>query len=139
MNNNEHLLTIVEPTIGGDATIELARRAVARGGTASVLMVITDRVERDIRAFAASEELGYGEAEEQAIIQLRELCLEQIGETVPIRMHFGSLGSDVVKYITGDTTTIAIPARLANNGLVERIVSYSGRPVIVAPSLAAVA
>ena len=139
MNNNEHLLTIVEPTTGGDATIELARRAVARGGSASVLMVITDRVQRDIRAFAASEELGYGEAEEQAILALRELCIEQIGDTVPITMHFGALGSDIVKYISGDTTGVALPARLANNGMVERIVSYSGRPVIVAPSLAAVA
>ena len=139
MNNNEHLLTIVEPTTGGDATIELARRAVARGDTASVLMVITDRVQRDIRAFAASEELGYGEAEEQAILQLRELCIEQIGDTVPIKMHFGSLGNDVVKYITDAATTVAIPARLASNGMVDRIVSYSGRPVIVAPSLAAIA
>lgn len=139
MINNEHLLTIVEPTTGGDATIELARSAVARGGTASVLMVITDRVQRDIRAFAASEELGYGEAEEQAILQLRGLCIEQIGDNVPIKMHFGALGSDVVKYISEDMTAVALPARLANNGMVERIVSYSGRPVIVAPSLVAVA
>ena len=44
MTKPEHLLTIVEPTHGGDTTLDLAHEAVARGGTATVLMVITERV-----------------------------------------------------------------------------------------------
>lgn len=44
MGNREHMLTIVEPTIGGHATLDLAHETVERGGTASVVMVITGRV-----------------------------------------------------------------------------------------------
>ncbi len=40
MSKNEHVLTIVEPTIGGDTTLDIARDIVARGGTTSVLMVV---------------------------------------------------------------------------------------------------
>ncbi len=140
MSKNEHLFTIVEPTIGGDTTLDIARETVARGGTASVLMVITDRVQRDIRAFAESEELALGEAEAQALDQLRTTCSNRIGGSPRLETHFGAIGSEVVKYLTADTTAIAIPAPLATSRLVERIVAYSGRPVIVAPSrVAAVA
>ena len=47
--------------------------------------------------------------------------------------RYGPVGSDVVRYVTADTTAIAIPACLVTDKLVERIATYSGRPVIVAP------
>ena len=137
--SHEHILAIVEPTIGGDATLDLAHETLTRGGTASVVMVITDRVQRDISAFAASEELDRGDAEARALEQLRAHCLDRIGGEARLETHYGSIGSDVVRYITADTTAIAIPARLASDKLIERIVAYSGRPVIVAPSLVAAA
>ena len=139
MSKNEHLLTIVEPTFGGDATLDFAHETVARGGTASVLMVITDRVQRDIRAFAESEALDQSEAETQALDQLRTRCNDRIGGAPRFDTHFGSIGSEVVKYVTADTTAIAIPARLVTDRLIERIVAYSGKPVIVAPSRVAAA
>lgn len=134
MSNHEHLLTIVEPTTGGDATLELAHETVARGGSASVVMVITDRVQRDIQAYAESEDLGRAEAEAMALEQLRAFCSDRVGGSPTLATHYGSLGSNVVKYVTSDTTAIAIPERLVSNKLVERIVTYSGRPVIVAPT-----
>lgn len=137
MSTREHLLTIVEPTRGGDATLALAHETVARGGAASVVIVMTDRVQRDIRAYAASAELGAREVEAEALDQVRTQCRTRIGGSTRLATHYGSLGSDVVRYVTSDTTAIALPERLAADGLVERIVAYSGRPVIVAPSRSA--
>lgn len=133
MTNREHLLAIVEPTTGGDATLELARETVARGGRATVLMVVTDRVQRDLRAYANSAELGKGEAEAIALDRMRARCRDHVGGSVGLDTHYGPLGSDLVKYVSADTTSIAIPAHLVSDRLVERVAVYSGRPVIVAP------
>ncbi len=133
MSHPEHLLTIVEPSPGGDTTLDLARDTVARGGTATVLMVITDRVKRDIRNFAESEGLAIGEAEAIALEQLQTQCQDRIGDVPWLVTKYGAIGSDVVQYVTADTTAVAIPARLVTDKLVERIATYSGRPVIVAP------
>lgn len=133
----EHMLTIVEPAPGGDGTLGLAHETVARGGKASVVMVVTDRVLRDIRAFAESEDLGQGEAEALALDQLRAHCSDRIGGSPKLDTYYGTLGSDVVKYVSADTTAIAIPERLVADKLVQRLAVYSGRPVIVTPGRAA--
>ncbi len=133
MTKQEHLLTIVEPVPGGDTTLDLAQETVARGGRATVLVVVTDRVERNIKAYAESQGLGVGEAEAISLKRLRSECRDRIGDVPWLVAHYGSVGSDVVKYITADTTAVAIPARLVNDRLVERIASYSGRPVTVVP------
>lgn len=134
MSKHEHLLTIVEPTPGGDTTLDLANETVARGGTASVVMVVTDRVVRDIRAYATAEGLGVGEAEAIALDQLRSQCNDRIGGTRCLMTHTGPLGNDVVKYVTASTTAIAIPGRLVTDKLVERLATKTGLPVIVAPN-----
>lgn len=139
MSNHEHILTFVEPTTGGDATLELAHETVARGGSASVVMVITDRVRRDIQAYAASEDLGIGEAESIAVDQLRAQCADRVGGSPALATHYGPLGSDLVRYVTSETTSIAIPERLVADKLVQRIVTYTGRPVVVAPGQRAMA
>ncbi len=139
MSTREHLLTIVEPTTGGDGTLGIARETVARGGRATVVMVITDRVQRDIREFADSEDIGRYEAESLALDQLRTHCSERIGGPAHVEIRFGPIGSDVVNHVTADTTAIAVPASLVDNRLAERLAEYSGRPVIVTPSQLAVA
>lgn len=139
MSTREHLLTIVEPAPGGDATLRLARDTVARGGTASIVMVITDRVRRDIRAFAEAEDLDYGAAEAQALDQLRNDCVARVGPIADVVMVFGTIRSDVVRYVTSETTAIALPTSLIADRMVERLTTYTGRPVIVTPSHAAAA
>lgn len=134
MPTNEHLLTIIEPAPGGDSALELARQTIARGGCASVVMIITPRVQRDIQAFAASEDLWKGDAEALALDQFREQCREATGGDPAIAVHYGALGSEVVQYVTSDTTAIAVPATLVSDKLVERLTAYSGRPVVVAPA-----
>lgn len=100
-------------------------------------MVVTDRVQRGLLAHIQTDESGRGEAETEALDQIRSQYSARIGGSPTLATHFGALGSDVVKYVTADTTAIAIPERLVIDKLIQRIAVYSGLPVIVAPSRAA--
>ena len=133
----DHLLTIVEPTPGGDTTLDLAQETAARGGDVSVVVVISDRVQRDIRDYAASEELDHADAEMLAVDQLLSQCRTRIGGMPDVRTHFGPVRTDVVKYVKPETTAIAVPERLADGNLARLLTVYTGLPVIVAPSRAA--
>lgn len=133
MPQKQHLLAIVEPTPGGDTTLDLAHDTVAQGGSASVVMVVTDRIKRDIRAFADAEGLDRGEAEALALDQLRSHYSARIGGEPDFVTHYGPVDRDVVKHVTADTTAIAIPTQLANGKLVDRLATNSGRPVTVTP------
>lgn len=137
MNNTEHMLTIIEPTGGGDATVDIARDVVSRGGRASLLLVITDRVAREIGAFADSEDLNVLEAEGTALRRLSDRFSEAIGGVDRTTTHFGALGTELVTHIAPDVTSVAIPEGLLSSRLVERVVAYSGRPVVVAPARSA--
>jgi hypothetical protein len=139
MSNKEHMLAIVEPRTGGEITIDIAKETRSRGGNVTVLIVISESVQRDIRLFAAPAELSNDEAQTQLLERFRRRCIERLGGDPQINTHFGPLGSKVVKYVTADTTTIALPALLATDGLVDRIVAYSGRPAMIVPSRLAVA
>lgn len=133
MTKKEHLLTIIEPIPGGDTTLDLAHETVARGGTVTVVVFLTDRVERDIRHYAETAGISVREAEAITVRRLRTQCQDRIGDVQLDSTRRGSVSSDVVQYITADTTAVAIPASLVSDKLVERIATYSGRPVIVAP------
>lgn len=131
----EHVLTIVEPTAHGDSTLDLAHDVVARGGRASVVMVITDRVDADIDGYAESENLSRTEAETQAFEQLAGYCANRIGGEVPtIVERFGWLGVDIRRHITDDVTSVAIPAGLLGKRDLARIERRLGRPVVVTPA-----
>lgn len=137
MANSEHVLTIVEPTTGGDATLDLAHQTVDRGGSARVVMVITDRVRRDIRDYAESEDLDRGVAEAQALEQLRQLCAARVGGSPPVATHFGDLRTLLADHLTADTTAIAVPERLADGRWIRRTAATTGIPVTVTPNRAA--
>ena len=134
----EHVLTLVEPTGGGDRTLDIAHDVVARGGRASVVMLITDRVDADIRAYADSENLSRGEAEAAAIDQLTDYCSGRVGSDVPtIVERFGRLGTDIRRHITEDITSVAVPEGLLDARGINRLARRTGRPVTVTPSSAA--
>lgn len=135
---SEHVLTIVEPTGRGDATLDVAHDVVARGGRASVVMLITDRVDNDIREYADSENLSRSEAEATAIDRLAEYCSERVGGDVPtIVERFGWLGVDIRRHITEDVTSVALPEGLLNARGVNKLARRIGRPVTVTPRRAA--
>ena len=141
MANREHLLTIVEPSPGGDSTLDLAHETVERGGTASVVMVITDRVQRDIRDFAQSENLHHKDAETLALDHYRASCTERVGGSPNVQVHFGDLvtgvHNHVRNYLSSETTGIAVPKRLASMRRVRRVAARAGIPIFVTPNQAA--
>lgn len=137
MPKREHLLTLVEPTTGGDNTLDVAKETAARGGDVSVVMVITDRVRRDICDYAKSEDLDHADAEELALGQLQSQCSSRVGGSPRVMTHFGPVRSNVVRYVTPETTAIAVPERLAAGNLAQLLTVYTGLPVIVTPSRAA--
>lgn len=134
MTPREHLLTIVEPTIGGDATLDLAEDTVARGGTAKVVMIITDRVQRDIRDFAAAEDLAWNDAQSQALDRLRSFYAARTGAISVFVTAAGQLDEQLRGHVTPDTTAIAIQEQLLANFSVQAFTKATGIPVIVAPS-----
>jgi hypothetical protein len=137
--STEHLLAVVEPIADGDAPLDFARDVVARGGRASVLMLITDRVRADIRDYAEVIDLpDYAEAEARAIERLTAICGERIGVEVPTAVaRFGWLGVDFRRYISEEITSVAVPEAIVGRRGVDRMLGRLGRPVVVTPQLAA--
>lgn len=136
MTKHEHILTIVEPTTGGHSTLDVAHETVERGGTARVVLVITDRVRRDIQDFAESENLDLGEAEALALDQLRDFCARRLGGST-VATHFGDVESGLRHHLTPETTAIAVPDRLARSRRMRRLAATSGLRVTITPSRAA--
>ena len=108
MAKREHLLTLVEPTKGGDATLDLAHNTVERGGDATVVMVITDRVRRDISDYAASENLDRADAEGRALTQLDSYCRTRVGGSTNVETRYSGARTDVAKLVTPEITAIAM-------------------------------
>ena len=133
MTTREHLLTVVEPTTGGDTTLELAHDVVERGGTASLVLMVTKRVRQDIAAFAAGADLEIGEAEAIALDRLSLDCEQRVGASQSTTFVHSSTNSDLRSFLTPDTTAIALPAHLASRRTVRRLGSATGLPVVVAP------
>lgn len=130
----EHLLAVVEPTPDGDTTLDLAHDVAERGGAVSLVLVITPRVRQDIAAFAAGADLTLGEAEAIALDQFTLACEQQIGVSASTTIvHSSSDGRDVRRFLSPDTTAIAIPEQLTNGRSVRRITDQTGIPVVVTP------
>ncbi len=134
----EHLLAIVEPTTGGDATLDLAHDVVERGGAVSLVLMVTKRVLQDIAEFADGADLEIGEAEAIALDRLSAAYEQRVGATESTRLAYAASGDgDLRRYLTPETTAIAIPAHLASRRAVRRLGSATGLPIVVAPLRAA--
>ncbi len=136
MSTLEHLLTVVEPTTGGDGALAIADDTVATGGTARVVIVITDQVQRDIRNFADSEDLGWDEAETEALSQFRAFYTDRTGATPLVLNQMGKLDHQLRNQVTPDVTAIALPERLLSHFSVQDFTNSTGIPVIVTPTRA---
>lgn len=139
MTKREHLLTLVEPTTGGDATLDLAHSTVERGGDATVVMVITDRVQRDIDAYAASENLDRPDAEGRALTQLDNYCRSRVGGSTNVETRYSGPRTDVAELVTPEITAIAVPEGLMDQRAIGKLVKRTGLPVVVAPAATAAA
>lgn len=132
----EHLLAVVEPLEGEDATLALARDVIARGGRATVLMMMTDRIRRDIEDYADCESISLGEAEARIVDHLAADVERRSGGATAHAVFGGRRGTiDVRGYLTADTTVIAVPERLSRSA--RRLVSRAKVPVVLTPRQAA--
>ncbi len=136
MAKREHLLTLVEPTKGGDATLELAHETVERGGEATVVMVITNRVRRDIDAYATSENLDRADAEGRALNQLDNYCRNRVGGSANVETRYSGPRTDVAEFVTPEITAIAVPDGLIGQRAIGKLVKRTGLPVVVTPARA---
>ncbi len=140
MNTQEHIVAVVEPTLDGEATLEIARKAVDGGGRATVVVLVSRGTMSDIRDFAESESLTVPDASEIYFDRLAETYSDRIGsrERVAIVTESAYSGRKVFEKAVGvEPTTIAMPQRLANRRGWRPSVASSDVPVLIAPAPAA--
>ena len=135
--NHGHLLAIVEPTNLDREPLDYAHDHVAGGGTATVLLVLTDETRNGFRQFADSEDLDIGTAEAIAIDRLTDLYRSRVGgdDTETIVTSAEHSARDLLG-VAADTrsTSIVITQQLAGRAGLRRLVSDSHVPVLVVPA-----
>lgn len=140
MTTNEHIVAVVEPTEDGEATLKIAHEVVDRGGKATVLIVLTNGTMNDVRAFAAAENIGFGDALEIFRERLAETYAARVGVDVTSTIIAERLpqGRTVFDAATdASATIIALPQKLARSRGWRGPVGRSRVPVVIAPPAAA--
>ena len=62
MNNQEHIVAVVDPTVAQDSKLELAQQVVDRGGRATVMVLASRDAMAGVTAFADAEDLTVPDA-----------------------------------------------------------------------------
>jgi hypothetical protein len=140
MHTREHLIALVEPTLEGETPLALATDLVARGGKATVMLVVTDRARDEFRRFADSENLGHGQAETIAVDRLTASYKSRVGgdDTDMIVADSTTSSNDLLGAATASgASSIVIPQHLATRPELHELVSESPVPVLIAPKRAA--
>ncbi len=140
MNTQEHIVAVVEPTLDGEATIEIARKAVDGGARATVVVLVSRGTMGNIENFAESESLTVPDAGEIYLERLAEIYSDRIGgrDRVNVVTESASSGRSVFeKAARLDPTTIVMPQRLAGRRGWRPAVAASDVPVLIAPAPAA--
>jgi hypothetical protein len=139
MTSNEHILAIVDAAEGGEATLDIARDVVSRGGRATVLVLSDPVLTGHLRAFAASENLDVnvaGAIYNDRLIRGYTTRVGGPGTTVTIDEH--DSGLRVLSGAAGaGATAVAIPQRLLGDRRWRTAVRRSPLPVVVTPPRAA--
>ena len=136
----EHIVAVVEPTIAGESTLDVAHDTVSRGGRASVVVLLTKETIGNIRKFAEVEELTFPDA--------REIFLERLTDAYAARVGIGEssvvtldtdtyTGRSVIENAQKHATTIAIAQKVANLRGWRAPISRSRVPILISPTRAA--
>jgi len=137
MKPQEHIVAIVEPNRDGEATIDIARDVVDRGGRATVVMLLTHKTMSDISDFAASENLTVPDASEIYLDRLAETYAARIGSPDTSAVMTGNPSSGRTVFETAErirSTTVAMPQRIAKRRGWRSSVARSQVPVLIAPT-----
>jgi len=140
MKTQEHIVAVVEPTRDGEATLDIAREVVMRGGRATVVVLVTRQTMSDIRDFAEAENLTFPDAREIFIERLAAMYSSRVGgpDTSAIVAQGDYSGRTVFTSATSArSTTIAMPQGLAKRRGWRVSVARSQVPVLIAPPTAA--
>ncbi len=137
--NTEHIVALVEPTVDGESTLELAKQAVDRGGRATVVVLLTRATNDDIRNFAEAEDLTIPDAREIFIERLTDGYSAQLGEGDAAVVALSSYsGRSLMKSAqSAHATTIAMPQSMSKRFGWRSPIARSAVPVVISPPRAA--
>jgi hypothetical protein len=139
MKSQEHTIAVVEPAIDGDSTLEYARQAVERGGSASVIVLLGKESVAGIAAFSEAEDLTFADGREIYIDRLARSYNEMLSGSE--QLTFVADGPEVDRLVfdrasSEDATTVVVPQRLVNRRRWKASVARSQVPVLIAPQAA---
>jgi hypothetical protein len=137
MQHSEHLLAVLEPNETGEASLEIATDHVARGGKATLLIVLNQQVREDFRRFADAENRHVYNGEAVALDRLVNTYTSRVGgeDTEAIVTDSTNSARDLL-HVAAESraTSIVIPQRLAARRGLRRLVTNSTVPVLIAPA-----
>ena len=137
MQLRQHLLAVVEPNEADDASLDMAADLVARGGKATVLMLLNQQARDDFRRFADSEDLLAHVGEAMALERLTNGYTSRIGgEDTEVLVAIWTSPVRELLEVAAElrATSIVIPQRLAARRSLRRLVSDTTLPVLIAPA-----
>ena len=137
MNNRDHLLAVVEPNLDGEVSLDVATDHVARGGTATVLVLVDDQARDDFRRFADSEDLHPHDGEAIALDRLVESYTARVGGDAADAIVADSAGSArelLDAAARTQATSMVIPQHVVARRKVRRLLADADVPVLVAPA-----
>ncbi|MGA9278999.1 hypothetical protein, partial [Ilumatobacter sp.] len=132
----EHLLTFVVPNKAGETPLDYAAASVARGGRATLVVLLDKQTRQDFRRFADAEDLDRPAGEAIARDRLIDLYSARVGgadtETV---LTDGIDSRDLARTAeAAHATGIVIPQSLAARSDLRTFVSGAQVPVLIAPA-----
>lgn len=136
MNNQEHIVAVVESARDGDTTLDLAQEVVNRGGRATVVVLVGARTGHDIKNFAEAENLTFPDAREIYYDRLAGVYSSRVGgvnTSAIVADGDYSSRSVFARAQKAGPTTIAMPHDLANRLGWRGAVARSKVPVLIAP------
>ncbi len=140
MNPQEHVVAVVEPTLDGETTINLARQVLDRGGRATVVVLLTRETLNEIAGFAEAEHMTFPDAREVYRERLAESYSDVFGGETTNTIFTENLRANRLVFdiaATDGATSVAMPQRLVAKRGWKTSVVRSQIPVLIAPPAAA--
>jgi hypothetical protein len=134
----EHVVAVLEKPTGEEASLRIARDSVLRGGSATVVVLMTSQLRRTIREMARQQQISTVEAEQFYLDRVREAIRNSVGGEVVIVIRRSTRVQHVLATaFEARATALAIPTSMAGRRGWGRALATSPIPVTFTPALAA--
>lgn len=140
----EHVVAVVEPKVGRQPALDIARDAVARGGRATIVLAMTRSVRASIHDLASSENLDRLIAEGLFVERLHRDYAEEVGGSaadadvdILISDERDGIGLAVAESARREATSLVVPRDLVGRAGLWRLTARSPVTVIVPTEAAA--